>query len=213
MKPALALLLCVLPLASCGGPEALTLPADPVDRAATCGVVAAAAARTAVADVQAPLPLAAQGKIFHYALLAASQGGTFEAETANRVNKRMRELEAGITGGKWRDLVPACDSAFPLTTRTQVELPSDRFEAQIACEELAEFTSVALEGSESDFGNELAAYRRMRTELNDSMGPALRARAGAASEAQARERHRALAAAAALGSPIPVLDKCRERFK
>ena len=213
LKPGLALLVCALPLVSCGGPAALTLPTDPVDRAATCAVVAAAAARTALADVQAPLPLAAQGKIFHYALFAASEGGEFKAETANRVNKRMRELEAGITGGKWQDLVPACDSAFPITGKMDVELPSGQFEAQIACEELAEFTSVALEGSEKDFGNELAAYRRMRTELNDAIATGLRAKAGAGTQAQARERDRALAAAAALGSPIPVLDQCRERFK
>lgn len=212
MKTVPALLACALTLSACG-PKALELPADPVDRAATCGVVAAAAARTAVPDIKAPLPLAAQGKIFHHALLAASQGGAFEADMANRVNKRMRELEAGITGGKWQDLVPACDSAFPVTAKTDVALPSGRFEAQIACEELAEFTSVALEGSEKDFGNELAAYRRMRTELNDAIAPALRARAGSSTEAQSRERNRALAAAAALGSPIPVLDQCRERFE
>ena len=213
MKPFPALLACTLPLASCGGPGALALPADPVDRAATCAVVAAAAARTAVTDVQAPLPLAAQGKIFHYALIAASDRGEFRAETANRVNQRMRELEAGITGGKWQDLVPACDSAFPATGKADVALPDGRFEAQIACEELAEFASVALEGSERDFGNELAAYRRMRTELNDAIGPGLRAKAGSSTEAQSKERDRALAAAASLGSPIPVLDKCRERFK
>lgn len=205
-------LLLAAPLAACGA-RSLELPADPVDRAATCGVVAAAAARTAVTDVKAPLPLAAQGKIFHYALLAASQGGAFEAETANRVNSRMRELESGITGGKWRDLVPVCDSAFPITLKTDVKLPSSRFPAQLACEELADFTNVALEGSERHFGNELAAYRRMRTELNDAIAPGLQARAGSSSEAQSRERNLALAAAAALGSPIPVLEKCRERFE
>ncbi len=213
MKLVPPFLACALTLSACGGPKALELPADPVDRAATCGVVAAAAARTAVTDVQAPLPLAAQGKIFHYALLTASEGGAFEAETANRVNKRMRELESGITGGKWRDLVPACDSVFPATARTDIVLPAGRFEAQIACEELAEFTGVALEGSERHFGNELAAYRRMRTELNDALAPGLRARAGPGAEAQSRERDRGLAAAAALGSPIAVLDKCRERFE
>jgi hypothetical protein len=213
LKTFLVCLVCTLPLASCGGPKALELPADPIDRAATCGVVAAAAARSAVTDVKAPLPLAAQGKIFHYALLAASGGGEFEAETANRVNKRMRELEAGITGGKWQDLAPACDSAFPLAAKAEVTLPAGRLDAQLACEELAELTTVALEGAEKDFGNELAAYRRMRTELNDALASGLRARAGASTEAQSRERKRALAAAAALGSPIPVLDKCRERFR
>ena len=204
--------LAALLLAACGA-KPLELPADPVDRAATCGVVAAAAARTAVRDVKAPLPLAAQGKIFHYALLTASQGGEFKAETANRINKRMRELESGITGGKWSDLVPVCDSAFPVTAKTAVELPAGRFEAQMACEELAEFTSIALEGSERHFGNELADYRRMRTDLNDALAPGLHAKAGSSTKAQSRERDRALAAAAALGSPIPVLDKCMERFK
>lgn len=191
----------------------MTLPADPVDRAATCGVVAAAAARTAVSDFKAPLPLAAQGKIFHYALLAASEGGAFEAEVANRVNGRMRELEAGITGGQWQGLVPACDSAFPVAAKTDVALPAARLDAQLACVELADFTDVALSSSNDDFGNELGAFRRMRTEQNDALAPGLRARAGSGAEAQSRERNQALAAAARLGSPIAVLDQCRERFE
>jgi hypothetical protein len=199
-------------LAACG-PKPLALPADPVDRAATCGVVAAATARTALADVKAPLPLAAQGRIFHYALLAASEGGEFKAETANAVNKRMPALQESITGGKWRDLAPACDVAYPLAAKTQVTLPAGRLDAQLACEELAEFTSVALDGEEVNFGNELAAYRRMRSDLNDALGPGLRARAGGGLEAQTGERRRALAAAAKLGSPIAVLDTCTERFK
>ena len=212
MKSAALPIAALLALGGCG-PKPLTLPADPVDRAAVCGVVAAATARTAVADVKAPLPLAAQGKIFHYALLAASTGEEFEAETANRVNKRMRELQESITGGKWQALAPACDSAFPAAGESQVSLPEARLDAQLQCEELAEFTSVALEGEERNYGNELAGYRRMRSALNDAMGPGLRARAGAGLEAQARERKRALAAAARLGSPIAVLDSCAERFK
>lgn len=212
MKPFAGLAGAALILAGCGA-KSLELPADPVDRAATCGVVAAATARTAVSDVQAPLPLAAQGRIFHYALLAASAGETFEAETANRVNKRMGELQESITGGKWQALGPACDSAFPEAGKTQVTLPEARLDAQLACEELAEFTSVALEGEERNYGNELAGYRRMRSALNDALGPGLRARAGSNLEAQARERKRSLAAAAKLGSPIAVLDACAERFK
>ena len=204
--------LAALLLAGCGE-KTLQLPAEPVDRAATCGVVAAATARTAVTDIQAPLPLAAQGKIFHYALLAASAGEAFEADTANRVNKRMRELQESITGGKWQELTPACDSAFPAAGKTDVTLPEGRLDAQLACEELAEFASVALEGEEVHYGNELAAYRRMRSDLNDALGPGLRARAGADLEAQTRERKRALAAAAQLGSPMAVLDECTERFK
>lgn len=202
----------LLLLAGCG-PKSLALPADPVDRAATCGVVTAATARTALTDVKAPLPLAAQGKIFHYALLAASEGGEFTAETANRVNKRMGQLQESITGGKWKALAPACDAAFPLAGKTEVTLPEARLDAQLACEELAEFASVALDGEEVNYGNELAAYRRMRSELNDALGPGLRARAGSDLDAQTRERKRALAAAAKLGSPVAVLDACAERFK
>ena len=212
MKFAPLACLAALLLAGCGE-KTLQLPADPIDRAATCGVVAAATARTALADVQAPLPLAAQGNIFHYALLAASGGETFEADTANRVNKRMRELQESITGGKWQELAPACNAAFPAAGKTEVTLPEGRLDAQLACEALAEFTSVALEGEEIHFGNELAAYRRMRSDLNDALGPGLRARAGAGLEAQAKERKRALAGAAKLGSPMAVLDACAERFK
>jgi predicted small lipoprotein YifL len=212
LKPLAALAgAALLLLAGCGA-KPLELPADPVDRAATCGVVAAATARTSVPDVKAPLPLAAQGKIFHYALLAASEGGEFRAETANRVNKRMGELQEGITSGKWRDLAPACAAAFPAAEKTEVALPEARLDAQLDCEELAEFTSLALEGSEVHYGNELAAYRRMRSALNDTLAPGLRARAGGRLEAQTAERKRALAAAAKLGSPMAVLDKCVGRF-
>jgi hypothetical protein len=199
-------------LSACGA-KSLELPADPVDRAATCGVVAAATARTAVKDVKAPLPLAAQGKIFHYALLAASEGGEMKADIANRVNKRMGQLQEGITAGKWSDLAPVCDSAFPAAAKTAIVLPEGRLDAQLDCEELAEFTSVALEGEEIHYGNELAAIRRMRTGLNDALASGLHARAGGGSEAQRRERNRALAAAAQLGSPMAVLDACAERFK
>lgn len=211
MKTAALFIVASLVLAGCGA-KRLALPADPVDRAATCAVVAAAAARTAVTDIKAPLPLAAQGKIFHYALLAASAGETFEPETANRVNKRMGELQESITGGKWEALAPACDSAFPAAGKADVTLPEGRLDAQLACEELAEFASVALEGEEVHYGNELAGYRRMRSALNDALGLGLRARAGAGLEAQTRERRLALAAAAKLGSPIPVLDACMKRF-
>ena len=203
--------LVALLLSGCGA-KTLQLPADPVDRAAACGVVAAATARTSVKDIKAPLPLAAQGKILHYALLAASDGGAFEADKANRVSKRMGELQEGITGGKWRDLAPACDSAFPAAVKTAAALPAGRLDAQLACEELADFVTVALEGEEIHYGNELAGYRRMRSALNDALVGGLRARAGGGLEAQGRERNRALAAAAQLGSPVTVLDQCAQRF-
>src|SRR5687767_11000478 len=86
-------------LAACG-PKAVALPEQPVDRAATCGVVAAAEARLATTDLQAQLPLATHGRIVHYALLAASEGGEFSAETANTVSQRMARLFEPITSGE-----------------------------------------------------------------------------------------------------------------
>ena len=202
----------VIFLAACGGAETLTLPADPVDRAATCGIVAAAEARVATADVQAPLPLEAQGRVIHYALLAASQGGEFEPETANSVSRRTAELQDRVTSGKWQALAPACAGAFPAASRTDVELPSARFEAQIACEELADFAGTALAAQETDYGNELAAWRQMRRTLNDALASGLTARAGSSLEAQRKARREALAAAADLGSPVAVLERCGQRF-
>src|SRR4051812_9519700 len=43
-------------LAACSGNKPLALPSDPVDRAATCAVVAAAEARVAVKNINDPLP-------------------------------------------------------------------------------------------------------------------------------------------------------------
>ncbi len=80
-------------LAGCGGPKALTLPEDPIDRAATCGVVAAAEARAGSPDIKAALPFEAQGRILHHALVAASEGGSFSGQKASAVSKRMSELQ------------------------------------------------------------------------------------------------------------------------
>src|SRR5262245_39389542 len=84
MKFPLILALALL-LPGCG-PKALSLPEDPIDRAASCGVVAAVQARAATADVKASLPFDSQGHILHYALLAASEGGSYEAERAVKIN-------------------------------------------------------------------------------------------------------------------------------
>src|SRR3546814_4302137 len=86
-------------LAACG-PKALSLPEQPIDRAATCGVVAAAEARAATPDIKQPLPFTAQGRILHYALLAGASGEEFSAETATAVNQRMSDLQEEITSGE-----------------------------------------------------------------------------------------------------------------
>ena len=199
-------------LASCGGPKALSLPDDPVDRAATCGIVAAAEARATAGFAQA-LPLAAQGRILHYAVLAASDGGHFSAETAGAVSKRMSALQGEVTSGKWQDLAPVCRTAFPAAAQTgEARLPANQLDAQLGCSELAQFTATALEADKATYGAQVTEYRRLRTKLSDRLGPALRSRAGSNLTAQRAAGDKALAEIVQLGSPVAVLDQCLKRF-
>lgn len=206
-----ALALTVFFLASCGGPATIDLPADPIDRAATCGVVAAASARTRT-EISASLPLEAQGRILHHALLAASASGEFKADVAKAVNARMAALQDRITKGKWQDLAAPCESAYPAAGKTEISLPEGKLDAQLQCEELADFVVTALEGEESKYGNALGEFGRMRRQVNDALAAGLNARAGRDLAAQQKARRKALAAASGLGSPIAALDACVKRF-
>ena len=197
-------------LASCG-PKPLTLPEQLIDRAATCGVVAAATARVGT-DMKSPLSFEAQGETLRYPLIAGSQGESFSADAASSVSKRMSELQESITGGKWQDLQPACAAALSDVGKKSVELPADRFEAQLACDELADFMTKALESQESDYGNELAEYRELGRKLDAPLGAGLKSRAGEGLEGQQAERRKALSAAARLGSPVAVLKQCIARY-
>lgn len=198
-------------LAGCG-PKALALPDDLADRAATCGVVAAAEARAATPDITQALPFTGQGHILHYALLAGAETEEFSVETATAVNKRMSELQEEITEGKWEELAPACHEAFPATQIAEPELPGSRFEAQLACDELGDFISAALVSQEAEYGNQLAEYRELARKLDQALGPGLRAKAGAGLPAQQAERRRALSRAAKLGPPMAVMKQCVERY-
>lgn len=197
-------------LASCG-PQALTLPEAPVDRAATCGVVAAAEARAST-DMKRVLPFTSQLKILHYALLAGSQGESFSEETSTAVIERMPALQEEITEGKWQELAPACRAAFPLAEKEEVTLPADRFDAQLGCDSLADFLSGRLRSQEANYGGQLGEYRGMLTKLDRALGPGLRARAGADLAAQQAARREALAKMAKLGQPATVMRQCIERF-
>ena len=210
-SPAIASLAAAALLASCG-PDVVTLPGDPIDKAATCGVAAAAEARLAIVDIKAPLPLEAHGRVVHYALLAASDGGDFSAEKASKVSHRMSDLFDPITTREWKELPGACRAAYPVAEKTDVTLPEDKFAAQLQCSELAEFLLTALKGQGGDYANELARYRGMRTRLNDAIAPALNASAGKEWADQQRARRKALAEAGRLGAPIAVMAKCGERF-
>ena len=210
--PASILACAALMLSSCGGPKKLTLPEQPIDRAASCGVVAAIDERSKITDIKAPLPIEAQEHILHYALLAASEGGSFSSEKATAVLKRMSDLEGDITEGKWQDLLPQCREAYHEAWTFNVELPKDRFDSKLQCDELGKFVTRALRTQESRYADRISAYDEMARKLDQRLGPGLRVRAGEDLGAQQEVRRKALAAAAKLGRPTPVLDLCLERY-
>ena len=197
-------------LAGCG-PKTLSLPADPIDRAATCGVVAAAEARTGT-DVTAELSFQAQTRIIHHALLAGADAAGFAAERATAVSRRMAELQEDIVAGKWQELIPACRDAFPVVTATAVSLPADRLEAQLGCDELADFATEALAGEGSAYRRELGELAALNRVIDRTAGSALRQRAGTVLEKQQALRGRALADIADAGPLSGVLAECRRRF-
>jgi hypothetical protein len=197
-------------LPSCG-PQALSLPEAPVDRAATCGVIAAVEARQAT-DMKRVLPFTEQLRILHYALLAGAQGETYSEEAANAVIDRMPALQEEITEGKWQELAPACRQTFPETQKEQVTLPADRYEAQLACDALGDFLTGRLRSEEMHYGGPLRDYRALSQKLDRALGPGLRARVGAELAAQQAARREALGEAAKLGSPAAVMRQCVELY-
>jgi hypothetical protein len=198
-------------LAACSGNKPLALSDDPIDRAATCAIVAAAEARVAVKDINDPLPVEAQGRIVHHALLAASAGGSFDAPTANAVNKRIGELKDKVTSGAWQSLIQPCRAAFPAAANAAPELPKTALDAQLACEQLAEFLANALD-AQGHYGREVADYRRLRGRLHDRLASALKARIGGSFAARQDAGRKALARAASFGSPVAVMRLCAARF-
>ena len=198
-------------LSACG-PKALELPEQPVDRAATCGVIAAAEARAGTADIKADLPFDAMGRILQYTLLGGSKDGVFSPEGGAAVQKRMTELQDEVTGGKWQDLVPACRAAFPAAAITDVKLPEDRFEAQLGCYELGDYVRSALH-EQPTYDDELSKLQPLRETLDKVIGTGLRGRVGGDFDAQQQARHEALATIAQSGPPALVLRQCADRFR
>ena len=196
-------------LASCG-PQALVLPEEPIDRAATCGSVTAASARAATA-VGAPLSLEAIGRVLHYPMLAGSAGEKFSSDIAAAVQTRMSELQDSIGEGKWQDLIPACNAAFPAAAIDQVTLPTDRFAAQLGCDELGDFLLSSLEAQE-EYLNEFGEYRQLTSKLETTVAAGLRSRAGSDPDARQEERRKALATMAKAGPPVAVMRACLVRF-
>ncbi|WP_039996625.1 hypothetical protein [Sphingomonas sanxanigenens] len=201
-----------LVLAGCGE-QALDLPADPIEKAATCGVVTAVDAREKSKTIQGSLPLDAQGKIVHYAMLAGAESDRFEPSKAAAVVKRMPELEKPVTGSKWKDAVGACDQAFPATVASgPIDLPKDPLDAELGCAGVADFIGRGIQTTDEAAVKQITAYNDMRAKLDDSIAVKLRARGQSAAEAQQEARYKAMATMIKLGPPIRVLDACVKTY-
>ncbi len=215
--PRLPLTLATMALAlpGCGGPKTLALPTDPVEQAATCGVVAAAEARVGQppAEIAKPLPLPAQGHILHYALLAGTAAEPFSRDRVAAVVARMPQIGDQVTKGKWQTLVPACAAAYPQAVQTApVTLPANPLDAQLSCYTLAAFLDKALSAQGNSYVAEFARYDAMRRNLDQRIGAKLAAKGKSSAESQADERSERLGAAAKLGPPAKVMDACLAQY-
>jgi len=204
-----ALLLLTFMLAGCG-PKALMLPEDPVQRAATCGVVAAAGARQGT-NIEAKLSFEAQSRILHYALLEGATGERFDSARAARVANAMPALTDEVTDGKWQGLQGSCDQAYPATKQQAVELPQDRLTAQLGCDGLADFVTTALREGEASYIDRIRALDNLQRKLDGDAGTLLQAR-GISPQRGVELRTEAMAKLVKLGPPDKVLDRCVAQF-
>lgn len=203
-----ALLLMPVLLAGCDT-QAL-LAENPVERAATCGVVAAAQARVE-APVGKPLPLEAQGEVLRPALLAGAAGEEFDGEAAEAVVKRMPVLAESVTqGDNWKELAPACAAAYPAAPAAPA-LPDDALAAALGCDQLGRFLKTAL-GASGDYEEPLLEYGVVERTLDSRIAPLLARRGLASEDAQAKEKRKALGAFAKLGNPVTVMNACVVKY-
>jgi hypothetical protein len=197
-------------LLACSKAEKPVLPTDPVERAATCAVAAELDERAQAGT--APLPFEAHEHVLHYALLAGATGESFASATTYVVFQRIKDLRPEVTKSKWQKILPECRIAYPEAWTFNIELPKDRFDSKLQCNELGKFMTSSLRKHHAEDPVRAAAYARMAANLDYRLSPGLRVRAGAELGQQATERRKALAAAVKLGRPTQVMEQCIQRY-
>ena len=200
-------------IASACGPKQLALPVDPIDKAATCAVVSAADARARSPEATGDLDFDSQTRIIHYAMLAASGSADFSAKEASAVVSRMSEVEAGITEGKWQELVAPCDQAFPEVKKTAgIELPKTRFDAQLGCYAMGDFLMKTVTTTDPKAQDRFAEFQKMKRSLDAPIGSGLKARGAGEYEKTQALKDAALVKMTKLGAPAEVMKMCTARF-
>ncbi|UAK25983.1 hypothetical protein [Sphingomonas nostoxanthinifaciens] len=193
------------------GEKTPTLSEDPIEQAASCGVIAAAAERQA-AGIKGDLPVAAQERIFHYPLLAGSAGPSFDAAKADAVFKRMPKLFDTVVKGKWQTLQPTCATAFPATQIKTPTLPDAKLDGLLQCYVLVDFMRKALGGQGASYAEAANKYGVLGEKLDAKLSPALAKIGVKNGDALQAKRAEGLAAAAKLGPPPAVIDACEAKF-
>lgn len=197
-------------LAGCAR-QAPAFPADPLDQAATCGVVAAASEREA-AGLKGDLSADAQARILHYAMLYASTGKALDQDKVNAVSKRMPALFDQTIKGKWKSLQSTCVVAFPASQIKQPVLPSKPLDAMLQCDALADFLRKALADQGSNYGEAANAYGLFIEKLDPKLSTALRAAGLNGADTLREKKLEALSAASKLGQPPAVIDACEKKY-
>lgn len=197
-------------LAGCAK-QAPKFPTDPLDQAATCGVIAAASEREA-AGAKGELPADAQARILHYAMLYASTGNALDPDKVNQVSKRMPALFDQTVQGDWKSLQPTCATTFPASQIKQPELPAKPLDAMLQCDALAEFLRKALADQGATYGNAANAYGVFIDKLDPKMSVPLRAAGLHNGDALRRKKQEELAAATKLGQPPAVIAACEKKY-
>ncbi len=209
-KAALLPLLAALILPGCTS-KAPTLPDDPVEKAASCGVIAAASEREAT-GVKGDLPAAAQERIFHYPLLAGSTGKSFDDDRAQKVFQRMPKLFDQVIQDQWQTLKPACASAFPQTQIAQPTLPANSLDSMLQCYVLTDFMRKSLGSLGGSYGEASTKYGVFTAKLDGKVSTALAATGIKNGPALQGRRAAALAAAAKMGQPPAVIAACMKKY-
>ena len=200
----------LLAMTACGS-KPLTLGETAVDKAATCGVVAAAAGRKGSTDIKAPLSVEARGQMLSYALLAGSEGDKFAPETTGAVIKRMPEMADAVTDTNWEKLVAPCQQEFPTANASAPELPKDPLISAVGCDQITSFMRKALAG-DPQYEETQIRYGKLDAKLDGKVAPLL-AKNGMASEEKAKDQKMtAMATFAKLGPPDKLMDACIARY-
>lgn len=183
-----------------------TLPADAVDKAATCGAIQAAGEQQAVGAGH--LSPEAQERVLHYALLAgANDDGSFDRDRANTVINRTTTIFDQATKGKWQTLKPACAAEYPASADVTPKLPDPPFDRDLQCYVLVDFMHRALGQIGGRYAEASTSLGVIADKFDSRVGPAVKKQGLDGDKLQAR-KGRALVAVAKLGSPPAVIKAC-----